>query len=167
MKRLISVVFLLIQILFELHAQSYEELSDIFVHSAYSLSRNQVKFTQPADFDLVRSGKDYLECFHSEKYTSFNPASLTNFVDKLISKDKNFVAFIEIPPVFSRDSVYIDADLLPDLKLDINTSHCKDIRFDFRWNTGHNLSLDQCPISYKLLVMPEVPLMLIRYLLIL
>lgn len=149
MKRLISVVFLLIQILFELHAQSYEELSDIFVHSAYSLSRNQVKFTQPADFDLVRSGKDYLECFHSEKYTSFNPASLTNFVDKLISKDKNFVAFIEIPPVFSRDSVYIDADLLPDLKLDINTSHCKDIRFDFRWNTGHNLSLDQCPISYK------------------
>lgn len=29
MKRLISVVFLLIQILFELHAQSYEELSDI------------------------------------------------------------------------------------------------------------------------------------------
>lgn len=149
MKRLISVVFLLIQILFELHAQSYEELSDIFVHSAYSLSRNQVKFTQPADFDLVRPGKDYLECFHSEKYTSFNPASLTNFVDKLISKDKNFVAFIEIPPVFSRDSVYIDADLLPDLKLDINTSHCKDIRFDFRWNTSHNLSLDQCPISYK------------------
>ena len=149
MKRLISVVFLLIQILFELHAQSYEELSDIFVHSAYSLSRNQVKFTQPADFDLVLPGKDYLECFHSEKYTSFNPASLTNFVDKLISKDKNFVAFIEIPPVFSRDSVYIDADLLPDLKLDINTSHCKDIRFDFRWNTGHNLSLDQCPISYK------------------
>lgn len=149
MKRLISVVFLLIQILFELHAQSYEELSDIFVHSAYSLSRNQVKFTQPADFDLVRPGKDYLECFHSEKYTSFNPASLTNFVDKLISKDKNFVAFIEIPPVFSRDSVYIDADLLPDLKLDINTSHCKDIRFDFRWNTGHNLSLDQCPISYE------------------
>lgn len=149
MKRLISVVFLLIQILFELHAQSYEELSDIFVHSAYSLSRNQVKFTQPADFDLVRPGKDYLECFHSEKYTSFNPASLTNFVDKLISKDKNFVAFIEIPPVFSRDSVYIDADPLPDLKLDINTSHCKDIRFDFRWNTGHNLSLDQCPISYK------------------
>ena len=149
MKRLISVVFLLIQILFELHAQSYEELSDIFVLSAYSLSRNQVKFTQPADFDLVRPGKDYLECFHSEKYTSFNPASLTNFVDKLISKDKNFVAFIEIPPVFSRDSVYIDADLLPDLKLDINTSHCKDIRFDFRWNTGHNLSLDQCPISYK------------------
>ena len=149
MKRLISVVFLLIQILFELHAQSYEELSDIFVHSAYTLSRNQVKFTQPADFDLVRSGKDYLECFHSEKYTSFNPASLTNFVDKLISKDRNFVAFIEIPPVFSRDSVYIDADLLPDLKQEINTSHCKDIRFDFRWNTGQNLSLDQCPISYK------------------
>ena len=149
MKRLISVVFLLIQILFELHAQSYEELGDIFVHSAYTLSRNQVKYTQPADFDLVRSGKDYLECFHSEKYTSFNPASLTIFVDKLISKDKNFVVFIEIPPVFSRDSVYIDADLLPDLKQEINTSHCKDIRFDFRWNTGQNLSLDQCPISYK------------------
>lgn len=87
MKRLISVVFLLIQILFELHAQSYEELGDIFVHSAYTLSRNQVKYTQPADFDLVRSGKDYLECFHSEKYTSFNPASLTIFVDKLISKE--------------------------------------------------------------------------------
>ena len=102
-----------------------------------------MKYTQPADFDLVWSGKDYLECFHSEKYTSFNPASLTNFVDKLISKDKNFVVFIEIPPVYSRDSVYIDAGLLPDLKQEINTSHCKDIRFDFRWNTGQNLSLDQ------------------------
>ena len=45
--------------------------------------------------------------------------------------------------------MYIDADLLPDLKQEINTSHCKDIRFDFRWNTGQNLSLDQCPISYK------------------
>ena len=86
MKRLISVVFLLIQILFELHAQSYEELGDIFVHSAYTLSRNQVKYTQPADFDLVRSGKDYLECFHSEKYTSFNPASLTIFVDNLFQR---------------------------------------------------------------------------------
>ena len=96
MKRLTFVVLFLIQILFELQAQSYEELGDIFVHSAYTLSRNQVKYTQPADFDLVRSGKDYLECFHSEKYTSFNPASLTNFVDKLISKDKNFVVFIEI-----------------------------------------------------------------------
>lgn len=42
----------LIQILFEVHAQSYEELGDIFVHSAYTLSRNQVKYTQPADFDL-------------------------------------------------------------------------------------------------------------------
>ena len=143
MKRLTFVVLFLIQILFEVHAQSYEELGDIFVHSAYTLSRNQVKYTQPADFDLVWSGKDYLECFHSEKYTSFNPASLTNFVDKLISKDKNFVVFIEIPPVYSRDSVYIDADLLPDLKQEINTSHCKDIRFDFRWNTGQNLSLDQ------------------------
>lgn len=45
--------------------------------------------------------------------------------------------------------MYIDADLLPDLEQEINTSHCKDIRFDFRWNTGQNLSLDQCPISYK------------------
>lgn len=149
MKRLTFVALFMIQILFELHAQSYEELGDIFVYSAYTLSRNQVKYTQPADFDLVRSGKDYLECFHSEKYTSFNPASLTNFVDKLISKDKNFVVFIEIPPVYSRDSVYIDADLLPDLKLEINTSHCRDIQFDFRWNTGQDLSLAKCPISYK------------------
>ena len=43
MKRLISVVFLLIQILFELHAQSYEELGDIFVHSAYTLYNRQIK----------------------------------------------------------------------------------------------------------------------------
>lgn len=143
------IIMLLVQTLFKLHAQSYEELNNIFDHGAYSLIRNQVKYTQPAGFELVRSGKDYLECFHSEKYTSFNPASLTNFVDKLISKDKNFVVFIEIPSVYSRDSVYIDADLLPDLKLEINTSHCNDIRFDFRWNTGRDTPLTQCPISYK------------------
>ena len=47
MKRLTFVVLFLIQILFEVHAQSYEELGDIFVHSAYTLSRNQVKYTQP------------------------------------------------------------------------------------------------------------------------
>lgn len=147
--RLTFIVLLLLQALLELHAQSYEELENIFVSGAYTLSRNQVRYTQPADFELVRSGKDYLECFHSEKYTSFNPASLTNFVDKLISKDKNFIVFIEIPPVFSRDSVYIDADFLPDLKQEINTSHCKHIHFDFCWNTGRDTPLTQCPISYQ------------------
>ena len=127
-----------------------------------------MKYAQPADFDLVRSGKDYLECFHSEKYTSFNPASLTIFVDKLISKDKNFVVFIEIPPVFSRDSVYIDADLLPDLetgnKYESLQGYTDLISVGIPVRIFHWISAQS---AINLPIMPEVPLMLIRYLLIL
>lgn len=116
MSRLTLILLLLIQTLSELHAQSYEELKNVFVSGAYTLSRNQVKYKQSTNFKLIKSEKDYLECFHSEKYTSFHPASLTNFVDKLVSKDKNLVVFIEVPPVYSKDSVYVDAELLSKLK---------------------------------------------------
>ena len=75
MKRLISVVFLLIQILFELHAQSYEELGDIFVHSAYTLARNQVKYTSPSNFVLETMETEYLECLRSKYYTRQLPCS--------------------------------------------------------------------------------------------
>ena len=86
MKRLISVVFLLIQILFELHAQSYEELGDIFVHSAYTLARNQVKYTSPSNFVLETMETEYLECLRSKYYTRQLPFA-PFFDNKFISKE--------------------------------------------------------------------------------
>ena len=67
-KRLTFIACIWIATLSGVHAQSYEELKDIFVSGAYTLSRNQVKYTPPVNFELVKGGKEYLECLHSEQY---------------------------------------------------------------------------------------------------
>ena len=149
MKRLISVVFLLIQILFELHAQSYEELGDIFVHSAYTLARNQVKYTSPSNFVLETMETEYLECLRSKYYTRQLPFA-PFFDNKFISKDENCIVFIDVVPVASKDSKFIDFPYLQKLKLDINTYHISRIMYDFKFNTGkNNISWRELPLRYE------------------
>lgn len=115
--------------------------------SSYMLDKNQVNYSLSVDFSFIYLDKEEtLECLGYDK-TRIN---MSGFHDKIVSKDKNFVSFIYIPPVCSKDSVYIDSPLFPELKLKINTNHLSHIKADFRSNTGKGInSLEGFPIEYK------------------
>ena len=131
------------------YIQSYEELGDIFVHSAYTLARNQVKYTSPSNFVLETMETEYLECLRSKYYTRQLPFA-PFFDNKFISKDENCIVFIDVVPVASKDSKFIDFPYLQKLKLDINTYHISRIMYDFKFNTGkNNISWRELPLRYE------------------
>ena len=114
--------------------------------SSYMLDKNQVNYLLPANFSFIYlDNEETLECLRYDK----SRICMSGFYDKIVSKDKNFVAFIYVPPVYSKDSVYIDSPLFPELKLKINTYHLNHILADYKWNmNNYSISLNQCPLHY-------------------
>lgn len=123
-----------------------------FSHEGYTLDRNQVQYNQPKDFisyiDSVGKNRVYLGCLlakESKRLPSYYHKSF-------LSKDSDFVVYTSIPGIFCRrnDSVYADFDLLPEMKVEMNTYHISHIKADFLKNTGKRVAfLSELPLTYN------------------
>ena len=141
------VFVVLIQISLGGFSQKTENINQSFGLNSYTLSLNQIKYKQPANFNYIRrelGNEEYLKCIFAD------PAAIyQGYWHKIISKDKNFVAIIDIPPVWSKDSVHIFMELVPESKIKINTYHLNHILADYKWNmNNYSISLNQCPLHY-------------------
>lgn len=129
-----------------INAQIVEEYEEIGLSSSLTLARNQVTYTPPEKFVLEKMKEEYLECLRSKNYTRYFPA----FFNKFISKDKNCIVFLDVTPVYSKDSKYLHLEYLPDMKIKINTYHIGITLIDFAYNTGKkNVVWGDLPIHYK------------------
>ncbi|MCS2952299.1 hypothetical protein NXY21_03630 [Bacteroides thetaiotaomicron] len=150
-RRLLFVFIVLIsQFGYSLYAQTIEDYNEIGLgSSSLTLARNQVKYTLPSNFVLETMETEYLECLRSKDYTRQLPFA-PFFNNKFVSKDGNCIVFIDIVPVASKDSKFIDFPYLQELKLDINTYHISRIMYDFKFNTGKNdISWQELPLHYE------------------
>lgn len=151
--QLVFVVLILIHISLGLYSQNskdpYKELTNLLGHIANTLMHNQVQYTPSVDFDLHKrksNNEERLTFLRSDKYTYYEHGVW----DKLISKDGNFITFIDVPPVYSKDSIYVYMPLAPYLKEEINTYHLDWVKGDFFCNTGERIhSFQNLPIHYK------------------
>ena len=147
---ILSSFFLLI--VSNAYPQKDKSLQNVFIPEGYALDRNQVQYNQPKDFisyiDSLGKNKVYLGCFlakESKRLPSYYRKSF-------LSKDSNFIILTAIPSIFCRrnDSVYADFDLLPEMKVEMNTYHLTHIKADFLKNTGKRVAfLSELPITYK------------------
>ena len=143
---------LLLLIASNAYPQKDKSLQNVFIPEGYALDRNQVQYNQPKDFisyiDSLGKNKVYLGCFlakESKRLPSYYRKSF-------LSKDSNFIILTAIPSIFCRrnDSVYADFDLLPEMKVEMNTYHLTHIKADFLKNTGKRVAfLSELPITYK------------------
>ena len=143
---------LLLLIASNAYPQKDKSLQNVFIPVGYALDRNQVQYNQPKDFisyiDSLGKNKVYLGCFlakESKRLPSYYRKSF-------LSKDSNFIILTAIPSIFCRrnDSVYADFDLLPEMKVEMNTYHLTHIKADFLKNTGKRVAfLSELPITYK------------------
>ena len=116
--RSIFVALLLMHISLGIYSQNgyghYKDLQNQLGRIANTLMYNLVQYTQPENFDLFVQKSDdeeYLTFLRSDKYTRYEPGVW----NKLISKDKNFITFIYVPPIYSKDSIYVYMPLAPDI----------------------------------------------------
>lgn len=129
----------------------YKKLQNLLgnISEAQTLMYNQVQYTKPKGFDLITNdsiGKETLSFLCSKDFHFYLP----QIHSKLVSQDKDVIIFIYVPPVYSKDSVYIDMPLATDLKIKINTYHIDQIKADFYMNTGKRPStLQGLPIHYQ------------------
>ena len=137
---ILSSFFLLI--VSNAYPQKDKSLQNVFIPEGYALDRNQVQYNQPKDFisyiDSLGKNKVYLGCFlakESKRLPSYYRKSF-------LSKDSNFIILTAIPSIFCRrnDSVYADFDLLPEMKVEMNTYHLTHIKADFLKNTGKRVA---------------------------
>ena len=123
---------------------AYSQKAKDTLHS-YVLCQNQVTYKTPENFDFIklkRNKEEYLHCIFKRTYEAYRY--------KVRSKDKNFVAVICIPPVYSIDSVNIYFELAPDLIMEISTYHLNHIKADFWHNRGEPVtSTAGLPLEYK------------------
>lgn len=145
-KLLFTFMLLIIQSYHSVNAQIVEEYEEIgLVTSSLTLARNQVTYTPPEKFILKKMKEEYLECLRSKDYKPYFPA----FFNKFISKDKNCIVFLDVTPVYSKDSKYIHLEYLPDMKIKINTYHIGITLIDFEYNTGKENMWNELPLHYK------------------
>ena len=142
------VFVVLMQISLGGFSQNTKNINQSFGLNSYTLSLNQIKYKQPANFNYIRrelGNEEYLKCIFADPGAIYQ-----GYWHKIISKDKNFVAIIDIPPVWSKDSVHIFMELAPESKIKINTYHLSHIKADFGSNIGKGIdSLEGFPIKYK------------------
>lgn len=125
---------------------AYSQKAKDTLHS-YVLCQNQVTYKTPENCDFTGLGPDRYEVLKCIFKTSYLYRKCRN---KVISKDKNFVTQIYIPPVYSKDSVNIYLELTPDVKIEINTYHLSHIKADYKLNTGEFVtSIKDLSLEYK------------------
>ena len=153
-KQITILSFLLLLFSSIAYSQENKSLKKLFPVDWYTLDRNQIQFNQPKEFTLEidtlqKENAIRLRCIVSEKFHGL----LTVYYNHLISRDKNFIVYISVPPVFCRkeDSTYIDTGLMPELKHKINNSHLIYIKGDFWGNIGGEriTSLQNLPLNYR------------------
>lgn len=143
-------IVLISQFGYSLYAQTIEDYNEIGLgSSSLTLARNQVKYTSPSNFVLETMETEYLECLRSKYYMRQLPFA-PFFDNKFVSEDGNCIVFIDVVPVASKDSKFIDFPYLQELKLDINTYHISRVMYDFKFNTGKNDILwRELPLHYE------------------
>lgn len=152
--RILRIVIALTSFLFMMLSYAYPQknmsLQHLFGYEGYSLDRNQVQFNQPKDLifyaDTLRNDWFSLECLFAKE----SPGIPNRYHKTFLSKDSNFLT--AIPSIYCRrnDSVYVDFELLPDIRIEINTYHLNHIKGDFIKNMGkRNISISNLPLTYK------------------
>lgn len=136
------------------YSQESKSLNKLFPLDGYCLDRNQIEYNPPKKFihgvdTLERKDRLRLKCITSK---DFRGLYLVCY-NYLISKDSNFLVCISVPPIYceigSKDSIYIDPGLMPELKTKIDTYHLHYVATDFWQNTGGKVtSLEHLPIRY-------------------
>ena len=122
--------FVLLCIPLLLHAQQQSGIEEWYRKSEL-MNQNQVEYRAVPGYRLAAC-EEYLTCIFESPKTAFG--------SKLVSGDGNLVAFVKVHPVWcAPDSVYIQYDLLPDLKNRINDYHWWVVRSDYFDNTGQML----------------------------
>lgn len=154
--RILRIVIALTSFLFMMLSYAYPQknmsLQHLFGYEGYSLDRNQVQFNQPKDLifyaDTLRNDWFSLECLFAKE----SPGIPNRYHKTFLSKDSNFLICTAIPSIYCRrnDSVYVDFELLPDMRIEINTYHLNHIKGDFIKNMGkRNISISNLPLTYK------------------
>lgn len=115
----------------------------------YILDKNQVQYMPSPNFSLLKESKnvtEHLNCIVAKGFRGVRPLGDIS----LLSKDGNFLAYIEIAPIFSSDSIYIDMEMGPNIKWKIDEAYINHIKGDFMMNRWENItSLSKLPIHYK------------------
>lgn len=119
------------------------------------LNKNQVEYNPPAGFDYVHAignkGKNKSFSFSGLKHPNWKHGRYQLLYGKFVSHDKNFVVWVDIPPLYVRDgdkdSIYSDERL--GIKMKISTYHIGSIKSDFDYNTGVEKGIQERPLHYE------------------
>lgn len=131
----------------EAYLQNNKCLENIFPSDGKILDKNQVVYNPSNEFVLETNVNTILKCIRHKDINR----PYTNYFNRFVSKDGDFVVYIHVPPIYCRsDSFYIDSGLLNDkLHVPINTYHLTYIKNDFQENVGTDTATaDEMKVQY-------------------
>lgn len=115
-------------------------------YEEFILNRNQAQFTVPHGFVFKEDQNQKFNCLISDQYRGFRPPHPYS----VESTDGHFLVFIDVAPIYSKDSVNVYVEFNPASNYKINNAHIYHVLGDFLKNTTIRYgSLRECPIRYQ------------------